>query len=526
MRKSTPLHPMTIRPLGYTDGDVTGKATRYRLREVLHAGTLATVHLAQAQLAGDLVREVALKFPHGPSALPRAIAEARVYARVQGPAFGAFLGFVMADACAEPPRPMLVLERWQGVSLAALMREGGAPLGIDAASFVALSLFEALASLHESVEPASQRPAPVVHGAVFAENVFLTWDGQLKLHGLGGSRVLVDPDDGSAALRADVVAAQALVRGILEGRDRLRHDGDRFRDGPVCADDDTPDAGVLARASTAAGRPMGAIATRWTAREMAAAFRDEPVVHTGREALARALARNFDAPTVRASGVLRRAHPTRPEVDDAELAASADDTLVISPDQMESLVRDTQPTLPPPPEAPPNGESKARVSEPFNATPPPFIAATPPTHFAPTGRGDTEEASQVVLRRPVRLVLASAAAVWAVALVLGASRFRARSTAEAPPVDVRNQGPNGARERTTPAARTRAPERAVVPPGSGLLRLSASAAGHRIYVDGRLVAAGTGTLTIPCGRREVRVGRQGALRPLTVPCGGEVDLPR
>ncbi len=574
MRKSTPLHPMTIRPLGAADGDVLGQATPYRLRARLHAGRLATVHVAQARLAGQLVREVALKFPHGPSALPRAIAEARVYSRVHGPAFGAFLGFVMADANAEAPRPMLIFERWQGVSLAALMKEGEAPLEIDAASFVALCIFEALAALHEAVEPDSLRPAPIAHGAVVAENIFLTWDGHVKLHGLGGSRVLAGPGDASAAIRADVVAAQQLVQGILEGRERLRRANDRFRDCIDAVEDKTPDAGVLARAGAAAALPIGPIATRWSAREMAAAFDGERLGRTGREALARALARNFDAPTVPASGVLRRAPRALAEAEEAALlGASADDTLVVPADQIESLVRDTQPTLPPPPamvasvvpghegiatweafpppppppvavpaaaigkaaraEPPPRRDplrthpKVVLAEEPAYATPPPFIAATPPSHFAPAGGGPLAEASSpIVLRRRVRWVLASAAAVWAVALLMGASRLRARPAPSATALDVRCQGPDGALAAASHDPRTRASERPASAPGSGILRMPPSAAGHRIYVDGRLLGDGAAILTVPCGPRKVRIGRQGSERVVNVPCGGDIDVGR
>lgn len=65
---------------------------------------------------------------------------------------------------------------------------------------------------------------------------------------------------------------------------------------------------------------------------------------------------------------------------------------------------------------------------------------------------------------------------------------------------------------------------AAVDPRSGVLRLPKSAAGHRVFVDGRVFNPTTDRLSVPCGRREVKIGSQGAVRSIDVPCAGEIDV--
>jgi hypothetical protein len=59
---------------------------------------------------------------------------------------------------------------------------------------------------------------------------------------------------------------------------------------------------------------------------------------------------------------------------------------------------------------------------------------------------------------------------------------------------------------------------------TGELVPPASAAGHRIYVDGRVVGEGTKPIRVPCGRHLVRVGSAGRARAVDVPCGDSLSL--
>jgi hypothetical protein len=53
-----------------------------------------------------------------------------------------------------------------------------------------------------------------------------------------------------------------------------------------------------------------------------------------------------------------------------------------------------------------------------------------------------------------------------------------------------------------------------------------SAAGHRIFVDGRTVSEGTDPVRVPCGPHAVRIGSAGRLQQIDVPCGSALSLTR
>ena len=59
----------------------------------------------------------------------------------------------------------------------------------------------------------------------------------------------------------------------------------------------------------------------------------------------------------------------------------------------------------------------------------------------------------------------------------------------------------------------------------GIIVLPASAAKHRVFVDGRLVEVKNSRASVPCGSHEVRIGSSGMERKLDIACGGETALP-
>ena len=59
----------------------------------------------------------------------------------------------------------------------------------------------------------------------------------------------------------------------------------------------------------------------------------------------------------------------------------------------------------------------------------------------------------------------------------------------------------------------------------GVLVLPLSAAGHRVYVDGRVVEVKNSRASVPCGTHEVRIGSSGTVRTLGVACGAETEVP-
>jgi eukaryotic-like serine/threonine-protein kinase len=50
------------------------------------------------------------------------------------------------------------------------------------------------------------------------------------------------------------------------------------------------------------------------------------------------------------------------------------------------------------------------------------------------------------------------------------------------------------------------------------------AAGHRVFVDGKVVGETPGPIQVRCGKRNVQVGSAGASRDVNVPCGGSVQV--
>jgi hypothetical protein len=51
-----------------------------------------------------------------------------------------------------------------------------------------------------------------------------------------------------------------------------------------------------------------------------------------------------------------------------------------------------------------------------------------------------------------------------------------------------------------------------------------TAAGHRVFIDGRYAGEGAGTYAISPGKHRVRVGSVGAIRTMEIPRGGEVVI--
>ena len=59
----------------------------------------------------------------------------------------------------------------------------------------------------------------------------------------------------------------------------------------------------------------------------------------------------------------------------------------------------------------------------------------------------------------------------------------------------------------------------------GALALPANAAGHRVFIDGKVVASALGTAVVDCGTHTVKIGHDGRDQVIDVPCGGRVRIP-
>lgn len=121
------------------------------------------------------------------------------------------------------------------------------------------------------------------------------------------------------------------------------------------------------------------------------------------------------------------------------------------------------------------------------------------------------------------------APAWSAAAEVPAPALEA--TAEAPVIAVVPEAPAiEVAPEEVPVALERAsvpepePAKDTPPRGMGDLHTSARAAGHRVYVDGKIVGEGEGTFRIGCGKRTVRIGSSGKDEEIRVPCQGEVAM--
>ena len=62
------------------------------------------------------------------------------------------------------------------------------------------------------------------------------------------------------------------------------------------------------------------------------------------------------------------------------------------------------------------------------------------------------------------------------------------------------------------------------PPGYGEVRSPASSAGHRIFVDDKVVGTAPDPVRVRCGSHSIRIGSHGVARTVDVPCGGAVSI--
>jgi len=101
------------------------------------------------------------------------------------------------------------------------------------------------------------------------------------------------------------------------------------------------------------------------------------------------------------------------------------------------------------------------------------------------------------------------------------------ASAPPPPVAVASAAPPPATAAPAAPSATPPPTTAAATPepaDSGEVDLPASAAGHRIFVDGKVGGEGAAPLHIHCGSHVIRVGSAGAEKTIKVPCGGQITF--
>jgi hypothetical protein len=59
---------------------------------------------------------------------------------------------------------------------------------------------------------------------------------------------------------------------------------------------------------------------------------------------------------------------------------------------------------------------------------------------------------------------------------------------------------------------------------TGHVVLPAAAAGHRVFIDDRVVSDGKSDIVVSCGSHKFRIGSVGKTTTVDVPCGGDLNL--
>src|SRR5262249_23932106 len=77
----------------------------------------------------------------------------------------------------------------------------------------------------------------------------------------------------------------------------------------------------------------------------------------------------------------------------------------------------------------------------------------------------------------------------------------------------------GQSQAQTPAASASA---SAIPAGMGDILTQPSAAGHRIFVDDRVLGNSPDPVRVRCGKHSVRIGSAGMLKDVDVPCAGSI----
>ncbi len=556
--------------------ETSTKIGQFRILEPLGSGGAHDVFLAEDEAGARAVLKI-LVAPERNQGLfdPRIADEVSTYAALQHPNI-----IKVVDLFSTEGHFVIALEWVDGAPLsvvrAALKRNGGT-LGDFAILYVCAAMFSALAAAHEAFDSVG-RPAPVVHRNVNPSNVHILWDGNVKLGNFNVANVVTVLRDSNPGFTwgsygyiapeqvnqhpvgpaADVYAATLVLWELLAGRKAI--DRGTLSDADVLAAMSAPKIPLLETVRTDLDRRLfEAVRTGLEvdpARRTltAASMRDLLVglvdMGTERKRLATMLE------PVRTS-TMRTRQPSKPVVAPAKPAPPRPVAKSIppvhtapakppkpEPDPFKAPVASLPAPPPAPVRPPPAPPPVASVPEPgpaaiASAPLPPLVPISPPPAspepVAQMYAADALELESIPVRRRSPLPIAvTAGAVIALGIV-GVVLF-ARSSSPSPasvgvaPVSAAPTTTSAPAASAPPAAPdvaapvpTEAPS-AEVPPDQGQLVFPPSAAGHRIFVDGRVVGDGAQPATVRCGPHDVKIGSAGTPQRVDVPCGGSVTM--
>jgi hypothetical protein len=174
-----------------SDADDRGAPSRYREIHPLASGGMAELHLARVSGLGGFERLVVVKRLHArladaPDRVQMLLDEARIAATLQH-------GNIVAvhDVAIENGSVSIVMEYLHGQDVRVLLKRaaqvGGGLVPLDQAIAIVLGVCAGLHHAHEQVDAAG-KPLEIVHRDVSADNVFVTYDGGVKLIDFGIAR--------------------------------------------------------------------------------------------------------------------------------------------------------------------------------------------------------------------------------------------------------------------------------------------------------------------------------------------------
>lgn len=532
----------------------SGWLGRYEILRRLDANPDDELLLARAHGPAGFQQPVVLKrhlerCPEGAPQLERLAREALAYSLVTHPQIVRLHDFILLDGY-----PVLVLEHVHGLSLSRFVRTlRGRRVEIpdNVALYIGHAVFSALAAAHRARNAETGEFFPVIHRNVNPRSVLVAWTGDVKLgnfgiakvagvrrsdltapgtlHGTYGymapEQVLGDP----LTVRTDVYMAALLLWELLARRRAFRTDGIaelellKAMATPVLPDLATLRSGLSAALCHGVRVSLSAHADArsLSAIEMACCIEEAVDLRAAREECGRLASSTRDSMT--------RAPPPSQAIlamdQSGETEAFRAEDLRGAPAPSAPANASNAKTVPPPR---PGAPSATPPSAPPENTP---LSTPMPPSLAPHARSVGPHAQWVAVEPPsgrgssiAMLAMAAVAAIAIGFVGTGAVTGAVQRHAAARPTSVQVRAPTPSVSATTSSPVVSAAASAEPPRTTGRIILPARAAGHRLFIDDRVVGEGQGVLPVACGRHLVKIGSRGKSQSVDVPCGGDVDV--